>query len=240
MRFPIFFLLLIDFTSSFAQESGADLRHTIQITLLSRYKRTPFANETVQLFTRKKHKLVEELKTDQGGTVQFTKLKKGDYTVRMTASDGTVFEHGYTVPSRYQRINEYVLGLSTEQKLKLMGSFVLNGDSLRRVHHVDSLFKSGKGSYSDDPDLLTFRKELSSNLEYPARCIEDGIEGRIKIVFFTNETGEILNAGVAIPAHNDLDVEGLFALFLIGKFKSSTYESKERNVFIIPLTFRMS
>jgi hypothetical protein len=236
MKLLFFFLLIFSTTCSFAQTSEKDLRHSIQITLLSRYNRTPFANETVQLFTRKKRQLVQELKTDQGGKVQFTDLKKGHYVVLMTASDGTEFWQPYTVPSAYEDNSEYVLDLSSEQKLKLMGNFVLNGDSLR-LAIKNRVPKSSESSGTNNAELSQFKKELMQKVVYPQNCVDDGIEGKVILYFITDKEGKILNAGVIVEAHPDFDVEGLFSLFLMEKINVKSMLIEEQNRFTLPLTF---
>ena len=61
----------------------------------------------------------------------------------------------------------------------------------------------------DGGDATKFSRWVNANLNYPAKCIEERIQGRVTIQFTVNEVGEVTDVKVLNGVCKELDEEAM-------------------------------
>lgn len=61
----------------------------------------------------------------------------------------------------------------------------------------------------DGGDVTKFSRWVNANLDYPARCIEERIQGRVTLIFTVNEVGKVCDVKVIKGVCKELDEEAM-------------------------------
>ena len=73
---------------------------------------------------------------------------------------------------------------------------------------------------------------MNSQLQYPEKAKEEGVQGRILLQFKINEDGSVSDVKVVRGVNPDLDNEAIRVVSLSPKWKPGEYEGK-----IVPVTY---
>jgi len=81
---------------------------------------------------------------------------------------------------------------------------------------------------------------LRSNLNYPARCKEDKIQGRVLVTFVVEKNGSISSAEVVKSVDPEIDAEALRVVSAMPAWKPGKQRGEEVRVkFTVPVNFRL-
>lgn len=86
-----------------------------------------------------------------------------------------------------------------------------------------------------------YQDYLRSNLSYPMDCRENGIQGRVTVIFIIEKDGSITNVGVlGEGAHSSLDAEAVRMISKMPKLKEPKRDGKPvRVAATLPINFRL-
>lgn len=87
--------------------------------------------------------------------------------------------------------------------------------------------------------LISF---LSTNLQYPTRAAENGIEGKVLVQFDVDENGKISNARILRPVDPDLEEEAMRIVYAMPTWTPATDETQHpvASQAVLPITFKLS
>lgn len=84
-------------------------------------------------------------------------------------------------------------------------------------------------------------KYLSTNMKYPAKAQENGIEGRVLVKFVVNTDGTISDAAIQKSVDPDLDAEALRVVNAMPKWNPGKKDGEVvRTSFTMPIVFRLN
>lgn len=82
---------------------------------------------------------------------------------------------------------------------------------------------------------------ISSNIQYPARAVEDGVQGRVIVQFTISRTGKIENVSIVRGRHPALDKEAIRVVKSMPDWKPGRKDGRTLNVqYSLPVTFQLS
>lgn len=117
---------------------------------------------------------------------------------------------------------------------------------------VDTVSVNGVKTYVYDLDQLDSQPDypggirgimmfLAQNLVYPAKAVEEGVQGRVLVSFVVTKDGKVADARVVRSVCPDLDAEALRVVRMIKGFTPGTFKGKKVDVrYNLPVTFRLN
>jgi len=82
---------------------------------------------------------------------------------------------------------------------------------------------------------------ISANIQYPAKAMENGIQGRVSVRFIVKADGTIGDTEVSRPVHPELDKEAVRVVKSLPKFQQGKQKGKAVAVYYhIPVRFRIT
>ena len=80
--------------------------------------------------------------------------------------------------------------------------------------------------------------EVSRNLKYTKKMIDDGVQGKVFVKFVVNEKGKVTDVAVAKSLSAEADAEAVRVVRLLGRFKPARHQGQKVPViFYLPIGF---
>ncbi len=115
--------------------------------------------------------------------------------------------------------------------------YLLSIDHFENLVVNDSLFNSKADVM---PEIIGGMEALKNNIKYPDKAKLNGVEGKVFVKVFIDESGKIVKTSILKSAGTDLDDAAVYAIRKLN-FKPALADGKPvKVVIVIPIAFKLS
>lgn len=120
-------------------------------------------------------------------------------------------------------------------------SFSFTGKAqAQNTYNGEEVFVVAEEMPSFPGDLKALFQAINSNLSYPEKARENGVEGKVMVKFIVDKDGFVKNPTVIKSVDADLDKAAIDAVKMLPKFKPGKNGGKNVNVYYtIPIAFQL-